>query len=361
MSEHKLGSISIEGITNLLNFSRDVLWIIAPDGNIVHISPSVYILRGIDVEAAKLQHLGQIHPPESAKISSDYFMYMVDEIKEGRNPAPFKGNLDYYHVDGSIVNTEVYAVPMFDDDRTFLGLFGISRDISSRLLKEAEERQAREALHQKFQLMLNGVLEHEVRNALYLIESALNKPGSIERAQVARREIKNLLEILDQIRVFCTEPFTADQHHAKSINVLSMVKEIEVFLSPTLPFELGKQEQIFLHCSETLVHICLLQIFRNAVAYGNPKDAIGVNIFPENRSGALGLMIEITNSYDKRIPLDLSEIFQPFYRGQNSLTRPGTGLGLSILKNIVSYLAGDVTLSQTSVSVTAHLWIPQSK
>lgn len=125
--------------------ARDVIWTIAADGTITYVSPSVEQTRGYTAQEAMRQSLEQIHPPESLQRSAQYFGQLLADMAAGRQPQPFRGQLEYLCKDGSTYWCDVIATPILANDGTLVELLGVSRDISGHKRFERELQQAKEA------------------------------------------------------------------------------------------------------------------------------------------------------------------------------------------------------------------------
>ncbi len=122
----------------------DVIWTMAPDGSITHVSPSVEQLRGFTVAEAMAQPLDEILTPASAAVSYGYFVAMLGEIAAGRRPDNFRGEFEYRCKDGSTVWTDVLAYPILNADGALVELLGVSRDLSTTKRHELELLAARD-------------------------------------------------------------------------------------------------------------------------------------------------------------------------------------------------------------------------
>ncbi|KAF0654744.1 hypothetical protein L107_01717 [Cyanobium sp. Copco_Reservoir_LC18] len=89
------------------------------------------------------QPIERIHPPESLAISLGYFTQLIEDLRAGRPPQSFRGELEYYCRDGSTVGMDVIALPVLDEQGAFLELLGVSRDITERKRTALELQQAR--------------------------------------------------------------------------------------------------------------------------------------------------------------------------------------------------------------------------
>jgi GGDEF domain-containing protein len=84
---------------------------------------------GLTPEEAMAQPIERIHPPESLAISLAYFTQLIEDLRAGRPPQFFRGELEYYCRDGSTVGMDVIALPALDEQGAFLELLGVSRTL----------------------------------------------------------------------------------------------------------------------------------------------------------------------------------------------------------------------------------------
>lgn len=113
----------------MLPESGDVIWSMSPDGRITHVSREVQAMRGLSPADALSQTLDQILTPASQQVSLVYFQTLIGDLASGRRPAAFRGELEYLHEDGSIVRTDVQAIPHVNAAGELVELLGISRAI----------------------------------------------------------------------------------------------------------------------------------------------------------------------------------------------------------------------------------------
>ena len=118
----------------------EVIWTMAMDTKITYVSPAVEQVRGITPDEAKNQSLEEIHPPESAARVADYYQRVFAAVEIGAAPPSFRGELEYYRKDGSIMTGELQVIPHRDATGQVIELIGVTRDISERKAFEAELR-----------------------------------------------------------------------------------------------------------------------------------------------------------------------------------------------------------------------------
>ena len=128
----------------LADNALDVIWTMELDGTISHISPSVEKLWGFTVAEVYSQPLGQIETPQSAVMSANYLQQLKSAVASGKKLENFHAELEYYRKDGSTTWCEVIAIPLLDQQGSFVQLLGTSRNIQKRKLHELELQQARD-------------------------------------------------------------------------------------------------------------------------------------------------------------------------------------------------------------------------
>lgn len=356
--DHKANMLLVETFKELFDFSRDVLWLMAPDGSITYVSPAIYLLRGITAEEARHQKIEDTLLPESAHRSVSYFMYMLAEIAEGRKPAPFQGVMDYYHADGSIVKTDVYAVPAFDAQGNFSFLAGVSRDISARVLAEEKQKTELKLREIEFRKMLNSVLEHEVRNALAVINLAFDDRSlEPQKAGRVRKSIDDLLQVVEQVGLFSRSDDLEKLMQSSALSVCDILAELQqkLALSDTVVFEGDRGLRVW--AEQSLILQLFEQIMVNAKKYAEPGSKITVTCTEESLDAGTLARIRFSNTHVAPQGLALHRLFDPFYRGSHVSEKSGSGLGLTIAKHLTEMLNGRISVDyQNSIfSVTVSL------
>ena len=133
----------------------DCVWAVDADLKYTYVSPSVVHLIGYTPE----QHLG--HPitcflaPESKELADGLNAALLKEVKRRRGKS-FKLkplDLEHIHKDGSSFQGENFATIVHDDRGDFVGLVGVTRDVSER--KQAEE--ALKKSEERFQQMARNI------------------------------------------------------------------------------------------------------------------------------------------------------------------------------------------------------------
>ena len=114
----------------LADNAEDVIWTLDPEGKRTYISPSVSRMRGFTVAELMQEPVSQAFMPESALRFDDY----VRAIRSGSAEPGLRTEVEQTCKDGSTVWVELTASRMTNPEGEFMGILGVSRDISERKL-----------------------------------------------------------------------------------------------------------------------------------------------------------------------------------------------------------------------------------
>ena len=154
----------------LADNASDVIWTMDLEGRFTYVSPSVERLRGYTQAEVMRQTLAEALTPESARVAKEGLANSVESLTSGQTFLPFRGELEQPCKDGSTVWTEVTTTGMRNQEGVFIGILGVTRDITDRRRTEGEKVKLQTQLQhaQKLESLgsLAGGVAHDMNNVL---------------------------------------------------------------------------------------------------------------------------------------------------------------------------------------------------
>lgn len=154
----------------LADNASDVIWTMDLEGRFTYVSPSVERLRGYTQAEVMRQTLAEALTPESARVAQDGLANSMESLVSGQLFLPFRGELEQPCKDGSTVWTEVTTSGMRNQEGVFIGILGVTRDITERKRTEDEKAKLQTQLQhaQKLESLGNlaGGVAHDMNNVL---------------------------------------------------------------------------------------------------------------------------------------------------------------------------------------------------
>lgn len=182
---------------------------------------------------------------------------------------------------------------------------------------------------------------HELKTPLTIIqgeiEVGLRKQRSIEEYQAIlkkiNQEVKLLHEVIEKILFLSSNTKKELLQHFEEVYVDEIILEViedkklmaqnyEVFI------ELDHIEPLSVQSNALLLKVAITNLLDNAIKYASKHSYIHI--------GLKNKMLYITNENTYLNEQDISHLFEPFYRAQQTKHHvKGHGLGLSLVKNIL--------------------------
>ena len=227
----------------------------------------------------------------------------------------------------------------------------LGRDVTAPPLPEVgtiETRQASRAFNE-MQVRLRSLIEnrtrllaaisHDLRTPLTLLRL---RAENVENSQERDKMLATIAEMDSMIET--TLKFARDEAVAeprRQTDVASLLQSITDDMSDAgLPVTMAPAQPVVAECRPAALKRALTNLIDNAVKYGKTAQ-VAVQ--------ATSKAIEITiDDEGPGIPeQDLSRVFEPFYRLEESRSREtgGVGLGLAIAQSIVQSHGGDLILA----------------
>ncbi len=123
----------------------DLIWAVDKDMNYTFINDAVFDLLGYTVYEYMQKDIREITAPEYIPI---FEANLKEGLLKGKNGELFQLQFEVKRIrkDGKLVDVEVIANPIYDENKNLLGFHGRTRDITERKRKELEMEQKNEEL-----------------------------------------------------------------------------------------------------------------------------------------------------------------------------------------------------------------------
>jgi heavy metal sensor kinase len=197
-------------------------------------------------------------------------------------------------------------------------------------------------------------IAHDLKSPITRIrgnaEVTLTTGKSLEEFEgMAESTVEECDRLLDMINTMLliskTEAGVETAPHGE-IDLSAIVRDVCELFQPSaedsaIAFNCEIEAGIGLKGDIRMIQRMLSNLLDNAIKYTASGGKVDVTL---SREGSGKIIISVTDSGIGISPGDLSHIFERFYRGDQSRTKPGIGLGLSLAKAIVRAHGGDISV-----------------
>ena len=342
---------------------RDVIWTMDENLNFTYVSPSIYDLFGWSPEEF-LNSSPRTHFPLSAISSFARFVHHYQRVARGEICGEGSQFWEFEMVQksGSRIWTETITSPLHNEHGKFLGVVGVSRDVTQRVETQIELEKAKEealaASRTKSEFLAN--MSHEIRTPMNGILGMLQLLQSTSLDEKQRRYVDtalksgaSLLRLISDILDFSKIEAGKIELFPRRFNFHSFLQTVmrscaSLVDASLIDLRLRIEDQVpeCIIADESRLQQILFNLLGNAVKFTASGSIqlrvtakpIVANIFE------LGCIVE-----DSGIGIPSSvrdQLFEPFVQADGSFQRKykGTGLGLSIVKKLVNLMEGEITL-----------------
>ena len=344
------------------------------EGNFVLISPSVEKLFGYTPEELIGKNITDFYRNPGKREE------LLHQLKQKRIVENFEAEIK--KKDGSCAWVSTNARLLLDEEGNFLGVEGVTRNIT-QLKKAEEEKENLEAQLQQAQKMesigtLAGGIAHDFNNILSaIIGNAEIAQYDITEQNPARFCTDQIIQagyratdLVKQILAFSRQT----EQELKLIKISSIVKEALKLLRPSLPSTIQITQQITakkdtIMADPTHIHQVLMNLCTNAMHSMFPEGGsleVSLNDVDLDSETALSYQGLVPGSYIKLIVSDtghgmerevMERIFDPYFTTKEK--GEGTGLGLAVVHGIVKSHGGAITVhSEPGKGTTFNILLP---
>ncbi|TCO07922.1 PAS domain S-box protein [Natronoflexus pectinivorans] len=202
----------------LADNSTDVIWTMDLNGKFTYVSPSVKKLRGLEPEEVMEQEPEEMLTRQSLIHFTQGMQLVQDAIKRGEPFPNTRVELEQPCKDGSTIFTEATISGIYDKNNQFIGILGVSRDISEQ--KKAREIISFQTDAQKLVADISfDFISSNTDNIDSKIENMLQQSGNffgVDRAYVFSLSKKR--RTLSNTHEWCADGISSEMIHLQNID-----------------------------------------------------------------------------------------------------------------------------------------------
>lgn len=237
-----------------------------------------------------------------------------------------------------------------------------------RQLQVFENEKEKELYKFKIDFFIN--IAHEIRTPLTLIKGSLNKiieGNALSEADehgllvIMNKNVNRLLSLANQLLDFRKTETAGYRLNFVNTNIVDLIKETCERFKSTV-YQQGLELKVELEPDAFFAFVdkegctkILSNLLSNAVKYAKSIIVLSFKTDRAEKSFAIDVMND-----GEAVPDKIADrIFEPFYRGDNSMHKPGTGLGLPLARSLAEMHRGSLQLiRQKSDMTTFRVCLP---
>ena len=213
-----------------------------------------------------------------------------------------------------------------------------------------------------FQENFSSNVTHELRSPLASLkgnlEVALRKERNAdeyrETLRLGLKEVNRIVELINNLYMLASSKFKPLDLLKKEANISEMVEEIVEarkpdILAKQIELDLAGISTVTCMCDQGLMRRAIDNLIDNAIKYTPNGGTIKIGLAKKENC----LNFTISNTCENINRDEIVNFFEPFYRGENAISRSidGKGLGLYIARYIIRSHGGDITIKTSEDNV----------
>ncbi|HWQ68167.1 MAG TPA: PAS domain S-box protein [Methanospirillum sp.] len=299
---------------------HDVIWTIDERMKPIYISPSIKGLQGFSPEEALTMSFHDSLTAESHKKLMQSHKGWMHTLQKGCSiPGKTVMELEFRCKDGSTVWTELMITPIYDANKKFSGVVGVTRDISLRRQGEERLRSANRQLN-----LLTSITRHDILNKISVIytylevaEMKFSDPELLEYLRVMKVVTDEIQTQIEFTRVY--EDLGAHEPQWVELNSVMPCS----FLPPSITMRTDLEDiSIF---ADSMLEKVFFNLLDNSLRHGQRVSEVQVSAYESDDD-----LIVLWQDNGMGIPTEEKEAI--FERGYGN----NTGLGMFLVREILS-------------------------
>jgi PAS domain S-box-containing protein len=163
--------------------SSDVIWTTDLEGNLTYVSPSVKQFQGYTPEEVMEMGIIKFLTPASAEVAMNALAEYLPLLKSGQQNITKTLTFELVCKDGSHVWAEITASTMFNDNHEAIGIVGITRDVTERLLMEEKLKNSEQIFRSLAEYSPNMIFII-MQNKIYYVNQVCEKKLGYTREEL---------------------------------------------------------------------------------------------------------------------------------------------------------------------------------
>lgn len=332
----------------LAEASHDLIFVIDTQDRVQYVNTFASSFLDMEPDHVIGQPRSSFFPPEVSKIQ-----------KPGLERVLLTGEPNYCEDILCVGNHKVWLgtwlTPLRDRQGKVTSVLGVSRDISTRIKAEQEQRAAWAHEKQLSQLsfQLAGLIAHEFGTPISIILSSIEllehygsqypngkREEHYQRIHAATDRLSNLLK---QVMEFQQMEYDSEESQPVEVDLCSFCQNIVEEVEQGF----GSSGRVNFTCGDAcglvwmdvdLVRKLVENLLANALKFSPLQDKVDFHVYCKKQR----VILQITD-HGIGIPEDeLKALYDPFFRGSNAHHVPGYGLGMTIVRKSVRLMKGEI-------------------
>lgn len=320
----------------VLSSMTDGVLVLLPDGTISYLNESAGRILGTSPKDLTGKKLGELWFP-----AADLLSHALKEVTQTPHPAITR---EWSLPNGIVLR--VNLLPVFDQQRQFIGVVCILSDVTGTKQRERE------------QCEMLSVLAHDIKSPITAIRGfALSglkgylgelPPHAVRAFQVISEQTDRIYGMVQQIVQLVIGGQGLPPLHPVRFDLRECAQKVaqsyegqcaERGLSITVNLD---EQPVWVHADKAVTERAIDNLLSNAVKYNREGGKIWVRVYKRGREAIL----EVEDTGVGIPPSELPFIFRRFYRASTAKGE-GSGLGLSFVQQVVEAHGGRIEVNSS--------------
>jgi signal transduction histidine kinase len=247
-------------------------------------------------------------------------------------------------------------LPMLQADGQVEGALALIQDVTERVAREEELRQAMQRVEEASQAksVFLAAMSHELRTPLAavvgyvsILEGGMVGPVTAEQQRHLGRikgSAQHLMSIIEEILTFSRVEAGRESAHLEDCDAAQLAREAVALLEPQalqkgLTLDTTLPDRLPFRTDPTKVRQILINLLGNAVKF---TEAGKVAMVMDG--GTDHVVFRVRDTGPGIAPEDLERVFEPFTQVHEFRAQGGTGLGLPVSRKLAHLLGGNLVV-----------------